>query len=394
MFSESNYEVGAISRILTTGETNNDFFSNEIQQKYKRESLPQTFSVKKSKPVDIEDTINHKKKKRKRNEPIGDHNNDSLDHDPRDDSKTTVNTQDSDITSAKSDKTIFVGNVPLSSTLASLTLFFKEFGDIESIRMRSVPIAGTAVDKAGDQNLVKKVCANTKLYGDQKGSYNAYIVFKDQQSAELSLQANNRVLDGRHLRVDKSVPTLFDPKRSVFIGSLSHYTDEEELREHLSKVLQGGHDDIESVRLIRDPESLLCKGIGYVLLKNRDAVIKALSLHQVKFKKRELRVTTCGKRTKRTEQRNRKDPPPTDATVGAEAEADEQPTKKKQKGGADRGEGVVLSGAARRLLKKGFKPKDFIGKKAHGKEKIVPKKKKQLGGVLKKAFKASKNSKK
>ena len=102
--------------------------------------------------------------------------------------------------------------------------------------MRSVPIAGTAVDKAGDQDLVKKVCANTKLYGDQKGSYNAYIVFKEQTAAEAALQANNRVIDGRHVRVDKAVPTLFDHKRSVFIGALSHYTDEEELREHFAKV--------------------------------------------------------------------------------------------------------------------------------------------------------------
>ena len=57
------------------------------------------------------------------------------------------------------------------------------------------------------------------------------------------------------------------------------------------QVLPGGHDDIESVRLIRDSESLLCKGVGYLLLRTRDAVIKALSLHQVNSAKTRLQFT-------------------------------------------------------------------------------------------------------
>jgi len=36
-----------------------------------------------------------------------------------------------------------------------------------------------------------------------------------------------------------------------------------------------------------------------MLLKDKDAVFKALELNSSKFKKRELRVTICGKRTKR-----------------------------------------------------------------------------------------------
>lgn len=397
MFTESNYEIGAISTMLNAEQASktetNPFFSSSVLHKFKRELQPETFSVKKTIPVDIEDTTRKNKKKRKRNEPKGEDITDSVNlntplgnvlEDFHHDSSITENVNDSDEASAKSSRTVFVGNVPISSTLSTLTAFFKEFGDIESIRMRSVPVAGTKVDKAGDQNLVKKVCANTKLYGDQKGSYNAYVVFKEKTSAELSLEANNRVIDKRHLRVDRAVPTLFDPKRSVFIGSLSHYTDEEDLREHFAKALPGGHEDIESIRVIRDPESLLCKGIGYLLLTSRDAVIKALSLHQVKFKKRELRVTTCGKRTKRTEQRNKKD-------QAVDVNVDEPPIKKKQK---VESEGGPLSGAARRLQRKNLKPKDFIGKKATGKSKSVPKKKKQLGGVMKKAYKASKNNKK
>ena len=89
------------------------------------------------------------------------------------------------------------------------------------IRSSSV---GVAVDEHGNQNLVKKVCANAKKFGDQKGSFNAYVVFKDADAATASLAANNRVMGKRHLRVDRAIASLFDPKQTVFLGSLPHYT--------------------------------------------------------------------------------------------------------------------------------------------------------------------------
>ena len=50
---------------------------------------------------------------------------------------------------------------------------------------------------------------------------------------------------------------------------------------HDDQVLPNGHDDIESVRIIRDPETLMGKGICYMLFSNREAVLAALTLHQV-----------------------------------------------------------------------------------------------------------------
>ena len=62
------------------------------------------------------------------------------------------------------------------------------------------------------------------------------VVFKDPSSVTKALVVNNREVGDRHLLVDRANPTLFDPKRSVFIGSLPHYTDEEELRKHFAEV--------------------------------------------------------------------------------------------------------------------------------------------------------------
>ena len=216
----------------------------------------------------------------------------------------------------KDEFTLFVGNVPKTETMKTLKTMFSQYGEVESVRLRSVPVAGTAIDEAGNQAKVRKVCVQKSLFSDTKGSFNAYIVFAAQSSVEAALAANNTLIGKRHIRCDRVPPTLFDPKRSIFIGNLPHYADEEDLRQHFGKVLPQGDRDIESVRLIRDTETLLCKGIGYVLFTSADCVLKALALHLQPYRKRELRVTTCGKRTKRTVARSGSNAlPPGDAPL-------------------------------------------------------------------------------
>jgi len=138
----------------------------------------------------------------------------------------------------KDQRTCFVGNISTATSKKTITKLFKECGEIESLRFRSVPVEGTAVDEDGNQSLVKKVCSNKLKFGDQKGSLNAYVVFKDPSEAVTAVSTmNNRVVDGRHLRVDHCVPSVMDPKRTVFLGSLHFYADEEELREHFAQAI-------------------------------------------------------------------------------------------------------------------------------------------------------------
>jgi nucleolar protein 12 len=209
----------------------------------------------------------------------------------------------------KNDRTLFVGNLPISmSSQKAILKYFSKYGKIESIRIRSVPISGIKIDRAGDQNLVKKVCANQHKYGDQKSSVNAYIVYEDVTKIEEIINAeNNKLIENRHIRVDKVNPSLFDQQKSIFIGGLPYRIDEEEVREFFAKVsnshhfshsllilfcfvlspvfflkaLPNGQDDIDGIRIVRDPETLLGKGIGYMLFKERDHVLAALRLHEV-----------------------------------------------------------------------------------------------------------------
>ena len=141
----------------------------------------------------------------------------------------------------KDARTCFVGNIGTSQNKKSIIKIFKEFGEIDSIRLRSVPIEGTAVDEDGNQNLVKKVCSNKQKFGDQKGSFNAYVVYKEIESVQRAVSAtNNQFFGERHIRVDNCVPSILDPKSTLFIGSLPFYADEEELRDHFATVRHKG----------------------------------------------------------------------------------------------------------------------------------------------------------
>lgn len=51
----------------------------------------------------------------------------------------------------KERRTIFVGNLPLGYKRKKIKNLFKVYGEVESIRLRSIAVQGTAVDKCGDQ---------------------------------------------------------------------------------------------------------------------------------------------------------------------------------------------------------------------------------------------------
>lgn len=181
------------------------------------------------------------------------------------------------------ENTVFVGNLPISMDEKAVSRYFRECGDIASVRLRSIPVEGTKVDDPGNQDLVKKVCKEQGKIGKQKGSLNAYVVFKDSSSIAAALAMNNSVVDGRHIRVDSATPTLFDPSRTLFIGNLPFLADEEELRSFIADRLPDGDEEVEGVRIVRDQETLIGKGIAYVLLKSRDAVISGLAINKVSF---------------------------------------------------------------------------------------------------------------
>ncbi|KAG7381247.1 hypothetical protein PHYBOEH_011112 [Phytophthora boehmeriae] len=208
--------------------------------------------------------------------------------------------KEDDASDAEKDRrTVFVGNVSLDATAKDLKRHFSVCGEVESARLRFLPIAGCAVDQAGNQKLMMKVCANKKILTAGKDNCNAYVTFVEESSVEAALKLTGTTLLQRKIRVDYSEPVV-DPRRSVFIGNVPFTCTDEAMELFFAKRLKTEEEPepIENVRLVRDRESGLGKGFGYILLKTPALVAKTLTLKNIKMGTRELRVQVCGKRFK------------------------------------------------------------------------------------------------
>uniref|UniRef100_A0A7N0TYZ1 RRM domain-containing protein n=1 Tax=Kalanchoe fedtschenkoi TaxID=63787 RepID=A0A7N0TYZ1_KALFE len=190
-------------------------------------------------------------------------------------------------------RTVFVGNLPLKMKKKSLLKEFGQFGEIDSIRIRSVPIV--------DSKTPRKGAIMKKQINEAVDSVHAYIVFKTEEFAQASLQHNMAVVGGNHIRVDRACPPrkklkgesgtpIYDNKRTVFVGNLPFDVQDEELYRLFCGIKQL-ESSVEAVRVIRDPHSSLGKGIAYVLFKTREAAISALKRRNLKLRERELRLS-------------------------------------------------------------------------------------------------------
>ncbi|KAM3855944.1 RNA-binding protein 34 isoform 2-T2 [Vipera latastei] len=195
----------------------------------------------------------------------------------------------------KNKRTLFVGNLPVTYTAQMLKAFFKEYGQIESIRFRSLIPAEDAISK-------KMAAIKRKLHPNMK-YVNAYVVFKEESAANNALKCNGtEITSGFHIRVDlASKSTCHDIKKSIFVGNLPYEIDDETIRNHF---LECGN--VTGVRIVRDRNTGIGKGFGYVLFETTDAVHLALKLNQSELQGRKLRVQRCVKREKEEQTKSNK----------------------------------------------------------------------------------------
>ncbi|XP_016472387.1 uncharacterized protein LOC107794415 [Nicotiana tabacum] len=189
-------------------------------------------------------------------------------------------------------RTVFIGNLPLKIKKKALMKEFGSFGEVESVRIRSIPLADNATPR--------KAAIIKKKLNDNADSVHAYVVFKSEESAQASLAHNMAVVEGRHIRVDRACPphkkmkgensALYDNKRTVFVGNLPFDVKDEEVYQLFSGMKEL-ESSVEAVRVIRDPNTLLGKGIAYVLFKTRDAANIVARKRNLKLRDRELRVS-------------------------------------------------------------------------------------------------------
>ncbi|NXT62837.1 RBM34 protein, partial [Chaetops frenatus] len=184
-------------------------------------------------------------------------------------------------------RTVFVGNLPVSCTVQVLKSLFKKYGQIQSIRFRSLIPAEDTVSK-------KVAAIKHKMHPNAK-FINAYVVFKEECDAQKALKENGtEIASGFHIRVDTASKTSsHDNKRSVFLGNLAYDIRDDAVREHFHVC-----GDVVGVRVVRDRRTGLGKGFGYVLFENTDAVHLALKLNNSVLMGRKIRVQRVADKSK------------------------------------------------------------------------------------------------
>ncbi|XP_046907031.1 RNA-binding protein 34 isoform X2 [Hypomesus transpacificus] len=194
-------------------------------------------------------------------------------------------------------RTVFVGNLPVSCTKKTLKIIFKDKGLIETIRFRSLV--------REDPGMSRKCATIQRKVHCQKTSINAYVVFKDEEGAVQALERNGMEIEkGFHIRVDKvSQNSLHDHKRSIFVGNLPFEINELPLRQHFDEC-----GTVEGVRLVRDVNSGMGKGFGYVLFESADSVQLALKLNGSKLQDRSIRVKRSVPKDKAIKMASKKGP--------------------------------------------------------------------------------------
>uniref|UniRef100_A0A8B9ELV3 RNA binding motif protein 34 n=1 Tax=Anser cygnoides TaxID=8845 RepID=A0A8B9ELV3_ANSCY len=159
----------------------------------------------------------------------------------------------------KNKRTVFVGNLPVNSTA----------------QVREWILAAERMKRRKIHPKVKYI--------------NAYVVFKEECDAIKALKKNGtEIASGFHIRVDiASKNSLHDNKRSVFLGNLS-YGNDDAVRDHFADC-----GDVVAVRIVRDRQTGMGKGFGYILFENTDAVHLALKLNDSDLMGRKVRVKRC-----------------------------------------------------------------------------------------------------
>ncbi|XP_064599790.1 RNA-binding protein 34-like [Liolophura sinensis] len=177
------------------------------------------------------------------------------------------------------ERTVFVGNLPTTVTQKALKGLFKTFGEIETVRIRCAPRA--------DLKIPKKLAIIKKEFHPDRHNLAAFVVFKKCEDAQKATALNGDLYtEGFHMRVDlASKDKQHDHQRSVFVGNLPFDVVEADVWQHFQE-----YGEVENVRLVRDRNTSIGKGFGYVLFKDKSSVSLTLKFGKHQFKGRELRV--------------------------------------------------------------------------------------------------------
>ncbi|UXI17553.1 hypothetical protein NH340_JMT03496 [Sarcoptes scabiei] len=175
-------------------------------------------------------------------------------------------------------RTLFIGNLPANFPMKKLKQTLQQYGKVISIRIRCIAPAKIT--------LSKKTALLSNQINPNKKNVNAYVVFKDEDSVAKALELNGQKFENNIIQVDTiENDRTYDHSKSLFLGNLSFKANEEELREFFNDC-----GPIQSIRIVRDSQTGIGKGFGYVNFKSNDSLVLALEKNGNLFKNREIRI--------------------------------------------------------------------------------------------------------
>lgn len=176
----------------------------------------------------------------------------------------------------RSERTIFVGNLPLEITKLKLIELFKSCGKIFDVRLLPQVIQG------------KQTCVG-------------FIEFKSVTSAQKALEMHGTSVMGQRVQVrianhKKTQEKELTNEQKVFtlyVKNLDFSTTEETLRNIFGKC-----GDIQSIRLPIFPDSRKPRGYGFIDFKEETALRNALRLNRIEVNGRQLLLEISKPQTK------------------------------------------------------------------------------------------------
>ncbi|XP_025419852.1 RNA-binding protein 34 [Sipha flava] len=179
----------------------------------------------------------------------------------------------------KESRTVFVGNVPVNIKMTLIKKLFKQFGEVETTRLRSVAVNNLEVPK--------RVSIMKGDFHPQRNTANVYVRFKTVEEAQRALVLNATTFEGHTIRVDMALNSGHkqNKNKGIFIGNLPYNIQEDEIWEFFNDC-----GIISAVRLVRDNATGVSKGFGYVDFETKESVELALQLDGKKIQNRGIRI--------------------------------------------------------------------------------------------------------
>lgn len=171
-------------------------------------------------------------------------------------------------------RTLFVGNVSQTAKRKDIGRLFTPYGAVESVRIRCI--------FAENAHIPKKVALQALRLTRYTDSFTAYVVFKDGEGVDECMkkavdEKNMTIFMGKHIKVTAALFKKGPARLSLFVGNLPFDCTEEELIETFMPVAEECGVLLKGVRVNRDAQTGVCRGVGFVTFSDELGVRAAIN---------------------------------------------------------------------------------------------------------------------